>query len=65
MEAPTRRTLVFGFLAAHWIAEFAPIHETASRVVRLIVISVETLWFLWGHYPRSKRQRSTGDSAQE
>jgi hypothetical protein len=65
MVAPTRRTLLFGLLVAHWSAEFAPLPETASRVARLIVLAVETLWFLWDHLNRVKRQRSTGDSAQE
>jgi len=65
MDRPARRTLLFGLLVAHWIAEFAPVHERAGHVARLIVLSVETLWFLWDHHNRVKRQRSTGDSAQE
>jgi hypothetical protein len=65
MERPAQRTFVFGLLPAHWIAELLPLPERASRVVRLIVLAVETLWFLWEHRHWVKRQRSTGHSAQE
>jgi hypothetical protein len=65
MAAPSQRTLLFGLLVAHWIAEFVPLQETASRVARLIVLSVETLWFVWEHHHRLKRQRPTGRSREE
>jgi hypothetical protein len=65
MERPARQTVVFGLLAAHWVAELIPLQERASRVVRLIVLAVDTLWFLWNHRQWFKRQRSTGNSAQE
>ena len=65
MDRPTRRTVLFGLLAAHWVAELLPLQETASLVVRLIVLSVHTLWLLWDHRQRVKLQRPTGDSAQE
>jgi hypothetical protein len=60
MVAPTQRTLLLGLMATHWIAELMPLQETASRVVRLIVLSVETLWFLWEYRHWVKHQRSTG-----
>jgi hypothetical protein len=65
MERPARQTLLFGLLAAHWAAELIPLQETASRVVRLIVLAVHTLWFLWEYRQWVKCQRSTGNSAQE
>jgi hypothetical protein len=65
MARPAQQTFVFGLLAAHWVAELIPLQETASRVVRLIVLAVHTLWLLWEYRHWLKRQRSTGDSARE
>jgi hypothetical protein len=65
MVEPTRRTVVFGLLAAHWVAELLPLQERASLVVRLIVLAVHTLWLLWELRHWVKQQRSTGNSAQE
>ena len=52
---PTRRTVLFGLLAAHWVAELLPLQERASLTVRLIVLSVHTLWLLWEPRQRVKR----------
>ncbi len=65
MVAPTQRTLVCGLVAAHWVAELLPLQETVSRVARLTVLTVHSLWFLWEYRHWVKRRRSTGDSAQE
>jgi hypothetical protein len=65
MDAPTQRMLVFALVTAHWVAELLPLQETASFTVRLIVLSVHTLWLLWEYHHWFKRQRSAGDSAQE
>jgi hypothetical protein len=65
MDWSARRTVLCGLVAAHWVAELLPLQETASFVVRLIVLSVHTLWLLCEHRHRVKQQRLTGDSAQE
>jgi hypothetical protein len=65
MTVPTRRTVLFVLVTAHWVAELMPLQETASLTVRLIVLSAHTLWLVWELRHRIKQQRSTGNSAQE
>jgi hypothetical protein len=65
MKAPPPEALALALLVAHWFAEFAPLPEKVKHVLRLIVLSVETLWTVWRHRKQTKRQRPTDHSAQE